>query len=184
MGRLPQNGLLAGRCEPGCPTLVRMTDTRDTITLTGNVGSAPKHTLNGTRHITTFRLASNHRRFDREKDTWVDGDTNWYTIKAFNQFALNVAASIGKGDPVVVTGRLRVRDWESAERSGTNVDVEADAIGPNLFWGTTSFEKVVTDSGTRGQVRAAEDPVAESSWAENAPGGEVAPDPEETLAPF
>jgi single-strand DNA-binding protein len=148
----------------------------DSITLIGNVGSAPKHTMNGTRHITTFRLASNQRRFDREKNIWVDGDPNWYTVKAFNQFAVNVAASIAKGDPVVVTGRLRVRDWESDERSGTNVDVEADAIGPNLFWGKTSFDKVASSSPSREEAREAEDPGSGLSWAVGAPGGAATPD--------
>lgn len=148
----------------------------DSITLIGNVGSAPKHTMNGTLHITTFRLASHQRRFDREKNTWVDGDPNWYTVKAFNQFAVNVAASIAKGDPVVVTGRLRVRDWESDERSGTNVDVEADAIGPNLFWGTTSFDKVGSSSPSRDETREAEESGSGSSWAVSAPGAAATPD--------
>jgi single-strand DNA-binding protein len=91
-------------------------------------------------------LASSQRRFDRTRQKWVDGDTNWYTITAFRQLASNVTASIKKGERVVVTGRLRIRDWESGERAGTNIEIDADAIGHDLSWGTASFSRSVITS--------------------------------------
>ena len=114
----------------------------DTITLTGLVGSEPRSvTTTEGLAITSFRLASNQRRFDRGQDKWVDGDTNWYTVTTFRQLAANSAVSVKKGDRVVVSGRLKVREWESGDKKGTNVDVEADALGHDLSWGTAAFSR-------------------------------------------
>jgi single-strand DNA-binding protein len=119
----------------------------DTITLTGLVATHPRHlvTTEGLT-ITTFRLASSQRRFDRAQERWVDGDTNWYTITAFRQLAVNSAGSVHKGERVVVTGRLRIREWDNGERTGINVDIEADALGHDLTWGTASFTRTISAS--------------------------------------
>jgi single-strand DNA-binding protein len=88
-------------------------------------------------------MASTHRRFDRTTKKWVDGETNWYTITAFRQLAINVAGSVSKGERVVVSGKLRVRDWDNGERAGTSVEIEAEAIGHDLTWGTSTFTRTV-----------------------------------------
>ncbi|MEN9752068.1 MAG: hypothetical protein RLZZ600_1115 [Actinomycetota bacterium] len=115
----------------------------DTITLTGLVATTPRHlTTSEGLAITSFRLASSQRRFDRAAQRWIDADTNWYTVSAFRALATNAATSVVKGDRVIVTGRLRIRDWENTDRSGTTVEVEADTIGHDMFWGTSVFTRV------------------------------------------
>lgn len=115
----------------------------DTITLTGLVATTPRHvTTSEGLSITSFRLASSQRRFDRSEQRWVDGDTNWYTVSTFRALATNASVSLGKGDRVIVTGRLRIRDWQDADRSGTTVEIEADTIGHDMFWGTSTFTRV------------------------------------------
>lgn len=114
----------------------------DVTTLTGFVATQLKHFTTGEGlPITSFRLASNQRRFDRAKDAWVDMETNWYTITAFRQIALNTNSSIRKGDRIIVTGRLRIREWENGTRKGTSIELDVDAIGHDLAWGTTSFTR-------------------------------------------
>jgi single-strand DNA-binding protein len=122
-------------------TLARMTDN---ITLTGIVATPPRHitTAEGLP-ITSFRLASSQRRYNRSQQQWVDGETNWYTITVFRQLAVNAAGSLNKGDRIVVSGRVRIRDWKSDDKSGTTVDVEADSLGHDLLWGTTAFTRSV-----------------------------------------
>ncbi|SIN73072.1 single-stranded DNA-binding protein [Agromyces cerinus] len=115
----------------------------DIITVTGVVGTDPKHHVtNGGLAITTFRLASTRRVFDRAKGTWEDGETNWYTVSAFRQLATNASLSIRKGERLIIRGRLRLRAWETGERSGTAVEIEADSIGHDLAWCVTSYAKV------------------------------------------
>lgn len=114
----------------------------DRITVAGVVGSDPRHhvTAQGLA-ITSFRLASTHRYFDRAKGSWEDGETNWYTIATFRNLAVNAARSVRKGERVVVHGRLRLRAWDTGEKSGLAVEIEADAVGHDLTWGTSSYEK-------------------------------------------
>jgi single-strand DNA-binding protein len=116
----------------------------ESFTVSGLVATTPRHlvTQEGLP-ITSFRLASSKRRFDRTKKIWVEGETNWFTINSFRQLAINSASSISKGDRIVVSGRLKVRDWDNGERSGTSVEIEADCLGHDLVWGTTEFSRTV-----------------------------------------
>lgn len=107
----------------------------DQITVTGIVASDIRNlaTSEGLQ-VTSFRLASRSRRYDRSQQKWVDADTNWYTVACFRQLAVNCHRSLAKGDRVLVSGRLRLRRWSTEEKSGLNVEIEADAVGPDLGW--------------------------------------------------
>lgn len=116
----------------------------ENITVEGLVATTPKHlvTADGLP-ITSFRLASSSRRYDQTAKKWTDGETNWYTVTFFRQVAINVAQSINKGERVILTGKLRIRDWDNGERSGTSVEIEATNIGQDLAWGTSVFTRTV-----------------------------------------
>jgi single-strand DNA-binding protein len=161
----------------------------DTLTITGLVATTPKHVVTATGlSITSFRLASNQRRFDRAKQEWVDVDTNWYTVTAFRQLATNVVHSLQKGQRIVVTGRVRIRDWANDEKktSGTVIEIDAEAIGHDLTWGTSVFTRsaaavvaadaVAPDAGLPGQSDGAA--LAGESSTEGPDAG--ADDPEAT----
>ena len=116
----------------------------DKITITGLVATTPRHLITSEGlPITSFRLANSYRKFDRSQHKWVDGETNWYTVTSFKQLAINTAGSVNKGDRIVVTGDLRIRDWDNGERAGTSVEVEATAIGHDLAWGTSTYNRNV-----------------------------------------
>lgn len=119
------------------------------ITIVGNVCTDPNTnpTTNGVAR-TSFRVASNPRRL--KDGVWVDGDPTYVTVICFRTFAENVGASIRKGDPVIVTGRLRTREW-TGERQGISVEIDAVSVGFDLSRGTAAFAK-----GRR-----------ESSWSES-----------------
>ena len=123
----------------------------DTYSVMGLVATTPRHlvTQDGLP-ITSFRLASSFRKYDRVKNKWVDAETNWFTVTSFRQLAVNTATSISKGDRVLVIGKLRVRDWDNGERAGTSVEIEAESIGHDLVWGSSSFVRTV-------QVRETDD---------------------------
>jgi single-strand DNA-binding protein len=114
------------------------------LTITGLVATTPRHlvTQDGLP-ITSFRLASSYQKFDVASGKWVDGETNWYTITSFKTLAINVAGSVSKGDRILVTGKLRVRDWDNGERTGTSVELEATSVGHDLSWGTSVYTRTV-----------------------------------------
>ena len=113
-----------------------------TITVTGISATQPRHlvTNEGTA-ITSFRFAATERRYDKQDQKWVDGDTTWFTVSAFRSLADNVKASVKKGERLIITGRLRIRDWEAGDKSGTDVEIEADSIGHDLTWGTSTYTR-------------------------------------------
>jgi len=116
----------------------------DKITVAGLVATTPRHLITSDGlPITSFRLACSYRKFDRTEGKWVDGETNWYTVTAFQTLAINTASSINKGDRILVTGNLRIRDWDNGERSGTSVELEATAMGHDVSWGTSTFTRTV-----------------------------------------
>jgi single-strand DNA-binding protein len=114
----------------------------DTLTVIGLVATTPRHIVTGDGlKITSFRLASTQRKYDRTAQKWVDGETNWYTITSFRNLAVNVVESVQKGQRVLVTGRLRVRDWATDDNKGTNVEIDAEALGHDLTWGTAVYTR-------------------------------------------
>ena len=129
----------------------------DIITVRGYVATDVRLTLaQSGLPIAGFRMCSTDRRFDKETNAWVDGHTNWYSVSMFRQLATNAAASLKKGDRVVITGRLKVRPWANADgRTGTSVDIDADTAGHDLMWGTANFKRTSADrSDDQGQLPA------------------------------
>lgn len=112
------------------------------ITVSGLVATTPRHlvTQDGLP-ITSFRLASAYKRFDIHTSTWVEGETNWYTITCFDQLAINASQSINKGERITVVGGMRIREWDNGERAGTSVEIEATSIGHDLVWGRSTFTR-------------------------------------------
>jgi single-strand DNA-binding protein len=128
------------------------------VTLRGNVATEPKqlHFDDG-NSITTFRLACNARRFDRGRQEWVDRGTTYVSVNCRRAMGLNAAGSLRKGQPVVVTGRLRERAWTANGRSGTSLQVEAETLGHDLSFGSTEFRRIVrTESAVTGSSREEE----------------------------
>ena len=115
----------------------------DQLAVTGLIATTPRHIVTSEGlAITSFRLASHQRWFDRKVGRWSDWETNWYTVTAFRDLAVNASQSLHKGDRVVAVGRLKVRDWSNDDRSGTSVEVEADSLGHDLHWGVSDYAKV------------------------------------------
>ncbi len=141
------------------------------ITVRGFVATEPQVRMaQAGFSVGNFRLAATDRRFDREANAWVDGQTNWFTVNMFRGLALNAGASLAKGMPVIVTGRLKVRPWEAGDRSGTAVEIEADSIGHDLTLGTARFSR---SSGRTGDgAPAGEPPVPGGDDAAGGPFGE------------
>jgi single-strand DNA-binding protein len=114
----------------------------DYISIRGLVATQPNHNiLESGLDVTSFRLASTTRKLNKETGTWVDSDVNWYTVSCFRALARNAAESIQKGQRVVVSGKLKLREWDNGERSGLSVEVEAQAIGQDLAFGTSEFTR-------------------------------------------
>lgn len=122
-----------------------MNDT--TMTIVGNVVDSPKLRRTKSGHfVANFRVASTPRRFDREKNAWVDGDTLFVSVTCWRALGENVAQSLFKGQPVVLTGRYYQREYEQNEALRTTYELEATAVGHDLTRGVATFQKVTRPS--------------------------------------
>ncbi|MBC7299107.1 MAG: single-stranded DNA-binding protein [Demequina sp.] len=118
-----------------------------TMTVAGWVATEPRHVVGptGTR-VTSFRLASTSRYLDRDKGEWVDGHTEWFTVRVFRGPSITVKDSIEKGQPVVVQGRFRTHEWESDSGPRTDLIIDATSLGHDLTRGVAKFTRATGDA--------------------------------------
>ncbi|WP_078893715.1 single-stranded DNA-binding protein [Streptomyces sp. CT34] len=118
------------------------------VTLVGNAATAVEHreTAAGVP-VARFRMAATSRRWDKARECWTDGETSFYTVRSWRALADNVAASVAVGEPLVVQGRLRLREGEQPPEKGGQrwfaAEIDAVAIGHDLSRGTAAFRRVV-----------------------------------------
>jgi single-strand DNA-binding protein len=139
------------------------------VSLVGYVASAPKlaQTKAG-RFVTNMRVGVTPRRLDKVTGQWSDGDTSYMTVTCWRGLANNVAACLRKGDPVVVKGRMRVRQYEDKEgRPRTEVEVDASSIGHDLTRGVAHFIRTRRSPGEAPVAAAGEQ--SEAGWSGEPP---------------
>lgn len=113
------------------------------VSINGNVVGEPVMVPTKTGvAMCSLRVAVNSRKFDKVSMSWLDGDTTYFNVTSWRGLAENVGSSVKKGDPVVVVGKLRVREWTKDEKSGTSVEIEAASIGHDLSRGSSAFTRV------------------------------------------
>lgn len=118
-----------------------------TVTVVGWAATHPREITGDGVAYTSFRLATTPRRYDAKQGAWTDGRTEWLTVKAFREAALNIAASVHKGDPVVVQGRLRSEEWAGENGPRTTLVLDVVALGHDLTRGRSTFVRSVHVSG-------------------------------------
>jgi single-strand DNA-binding protein len=119
------------------------------LTIIGNVVAPPRMRMTKSGFaVTNFRVASTSRRFDTEKGQFVDNDTLFVNVTCWRAMAENVAESLQKGQPVIVTGRYYSREYEVEETKRMSFELEAIAVGHDLSRGTTAFRRVIRPTST------------------------------------
>jgi single-strand DNA-binding protein len=114
-----------------------------TLTITGNLTRDPelRYTPTGTA-VAAFTVAASRRVYDQASGGWKDGDTLFLRCSAWRELAEHVTESLQKGMRVIVTGRLRQRDYETdAGEKRTVYEVDADDAGPSLKWATAKITR-------------------------------------------
>src|ERR1700756_1119219 len=121
------------------------------ITIVGNLVADPelRFTSSG-QPVATFRVASTPRIRDAATNEWKDGDSLFLTCNVWRQAAENVAESLQRGMRVIVSGRLRQRQYETKEGEKRTVyEVEVDDVGPSLRNASAKVNRV-SRSGSGG----------------------------------
>ena len=79
-----------------------------------------------------FLVISTERKFDKATGEWVDGRKFSVWVTCWRRLARNVAMTLKKHDDVMVSGRLRTREYEDGGKVRYTTELEAFAVGPNL----------------------------------------------------
>jgi len=123
------------------------------VTLTGYVALEPKLWFTKQAHtpVVNLRVGMTPRRMDAATGEWKDGPSSFFTVNCWRKLALNVSASMHKGDPVIIRGQLRARSWNDDGKTRTTVEIEAEAVGHNVAYGFSHFMKGVHPSLLRAE---------------------------------
>jgi single-strand DNA-binding protein len=102
-------------------------------TVVGNVANdvSWRRTPNG-GEVVNFRVMSTERRFDPETGSWQDGARLAVRVSCWRRLGEHVRTCIAKGDPVVVLGKLSVREYEADGVRRTSTELEARSVGLDL----------------------------------------------------
>ena len=122
------------------------------ITLVGNLTADPelRFTPSGAA-VANFTVASTPRQFDRQSNEWKDGETLFMRCSIWREAAENVAESLGKGQRVIVTGRLVSRSYQTKEGENRTVnELQADEVGPSLKYATAKAQRTQRGGGGGG----------------------------------
>lgn len=137
-----------------------MSDTM--VTLVGHLVAEPelRFVKNGSA-VASFTVAHTARKYEKDTDKWVDGDTLFMKCSVWRDAAENVAESLGKGARVIVHGKLKPRSWDDKEgNKRSSIELDVDEVGPSLRYAQARVSKV--DKSARITPQPAADP-----WGSN-----------------
>lgn len=128
------------------------------ITITGRLVDAPELKFTPSSHaVANFTVAHNRRRFDKQRNEWVDEGADFYRCQAWRDLAQNLAEAWQKGTLVVVTGTIEQRSYETREGEKRSVwEVKVEDAGTSL-----RFAKRDTPSSSGGYQRSAPNPAGD-----------------------
>lgn len=103
------------------------------VTMVGRVAGevTPRRTSAETTWA-RFRLAVGERRYDADKQEWVEAHVSFVSVHCWRVLGDKALATLKRGDPVVVHGRLRVIGQDTAEGGRVDVVVQAHHVGLDL----------------------------------------------------
>ena len=130
------------------------------VTFQGWLGGDVRTQQAGAATVARFRVASTPRRLNRSTGEWHDGPTQWYSVSAWRSLGDHCAASLRRGDPVVVHGRLTQSSWVNQEGvEMTSLEVDASFVGHDLNRGTTDFSRATGRASSEAAPAAGDDDV-------------------------
>ncbi len=116
------------------------------LTVVGNLVADPelRHVPSGLA-VAEFTVAQSDRRYNAETQTWEDGDAAFLRCQVWRDYAENVAATLHKGDRVIVSGRLSQERYETKDgEKRTTWRLEVEDVGPALRFARATVQKLTT----------------------------------------
>ena len=117
------------------------------ITISGNLTADPEYrTFDGSgAKLAKFRVATSRRYLTNETDAnnnpvWHDTDNLYIDVECWGQLAVNVAASLRRGFPVIATGYLVTDVWDQEIADSTGETKTVSRYSTKIKAGKVAFE--------------------------------------------
>jgi len=140
------------------------------VTLTGTLGRDPelRFTASGKAVVTLSVVTS--KSIKNDDGSWENQEETWWRVSAWEKLAENVAATLLKGDPVVVVGRSFMEKYEDKEgNERQSLKVNAYNIGLDLKRRTAQVERSVGQGSPQAAREAISEPAGVDTWGEEKP---------------
>ena len=122
------------------------------VTIVGTLTADPVlRFTNAGKAFANVTIVSNQRTYNKETQQYEDGSPTFVRGTLWGNPAENLAESLSKGNRVIAAGVLKQNDWtdkEGNKRSTLQLDI--DAIGPELKWATAKPVKTTGKSNSGG----------------------------------
>lgn len=133
------------------------------ITVVGYVAAEPHFEIlaSGTS-LMSLRVGSTPRRYDRDLGRWRDDDPMFLTATCWRTLADNLrGCDLKRGDPIIVTGKLRIREYVKGAERRFSAQIEATTVGHDLSRGVARFQRVQRGAAGLTEDRRLADDVAD-----------------------
>jgi single-strand DNA-binding protein len=142
-----------------------------------------RFTPNG-KAVAKLRLAFSDRKKNERTGEWEDGDKVFLDASVWNDEAEHIAESLTRGMEVLVSGKLRQREYEAKDGTKrTSFELVFATVAPTLKFATAKVQKMSRSGGNAGQAPSGgsnfDDP-----WASNGPGRQAAQTSSDSEPPF
>lgn len=117
--------------------------------------------------VASFTVAQTPRV--KRGDEFVDGTTTFYRCSAWRQLAEGCAETITRGMRLVVHGRLSTREYEKDGQTRMSVELDVEAVGPDLRYASAKVQKAAGRSdGGGGSSRGGSQGRQDDPWGASA----------------
>jgi single-strand DNA-binding protein len=121
------------------------------FTIVGNIVNNPIHRRVGEQEVVNFRVASNSRRRNAD-GTWEPGNSLFVSVNCWGRLVAGVAATLVKGDPVIVTGQVYTAEYDDRDGNRrSSVEVRATSVGPDLARSLVRIDRTRQQSDADGR---------------------------------
>lgn len=141
------------------------------VTVIGFVAAEPHfEVLSSGTALMSLRIGSTPRRFDRDLGQWRDEDSMFLTVTCWRSLANNLQeCDLKRGDPVIVTGRLRIREYVRDGQTRFSAQIEATTVGHDLSRGVARLQRSQRAAIGMSEDRRLADDLADR-WLDGDPG--------------
>ncbi len=147
-----------------------------TITIEGNLTADPelRFTPAGAA-VANFTIASTPRTFDKQTNSWKEGDTLFLRCSAWRGLGENCAESLRKGMSVIAVGNLKMRSYDHEGQKKTSTELDILNIGPALKFASAVVTRNERSTGggssapTAGVTQSSGGASSTDAWSTSAP---------------